>query len=239
MANGTVLNFQGNAYLSDGTSQSTSKDADGTVTFNGAFGGSTITLNDSASHYAFLYFPSGGTLNANNITFSGGRNNINAGGAISTYGGFTIGGSNIAFTNNWAHNNGGASGGAISGNDISLNASDITFTNNTGARSGGAIWSDGNVISTGNLWFYNNHAGFEVGIGYGGAIRTQNFYVTNPDAVLSTRSGKPSRLATSIALLCPATPISNLNVGFNATGSNSILAFSNPGVRMANAFSSV
>ena len=175
-SNGTY-DLQGDASFSYGPK---TYYAIGNQVFNGAANtSSTITINNESY---FLVLSPSSTWTLNNITFTGGNNNLDGGGVISVRDyNFVISGNSAAFINNHAYNNGGASGGAIHvlRGDLTLNTQNFLAQGNTGGGSGGAIWTTGSITVNGNLSVINNEAGLtgnaQAG-GYGGGVRTDSFY---------------------------------------------------------------
>ncbi|MCL2656710.1 MAG: autotransporter outer membrane beta-barrel domain-containing protein [Betaproteobacteria bacterium] len=166
---GTVWNLQGNATLfSPNTTPNVNygrtlpTGATG-LTINGVASGSTVTLNDGAGHYGYMYSTSATTLSLSNVTFTGGRNTDTggAGGSYSTSAGGII------------YNNGG----------LTLNTSGaVAFENSTvpgapGTAIGGALYTNGvmTLNVTGSLAISGNSSS---GFG-GGAYALQGLAINN------------------------------------------------------------
>lgn len=189
MTGGSTFDLNGNAIISG---SSVSKSIGDTLTFNGQPGGSTITMNNSGSNYTYLSLSGNTTVIANDIIFSGGRNNNYAGGVFSAnYSNLTIDGTNVTIKDSYSRNNGGSSGGAIhlANGNLTILADTLTLENNRGDSSGGAVWISGDMSVAGNLNLINNEGG--AAYSYGGAIRVENmFEATGTDKTINMSGNK-------------------------------------------------
>lgn len=169
MTDGTVFNLLGDAKIFGGT-----KSLSGSVTFNGQPGGSVITLNNNGSSYTKLTTSTtNSTIVGNNVTFTGG-NSGSQGGAFTSSAPLNISGSSVSFKNNASSSYGGAihiNRLTTTDNNLTITADKFTLEGNTSTTSGGGIWTNGNLILTGDLDLISNRSG-----GYGGGIRVENIF---------------------------------------------------------------
>jgi predicted outer membrane repeat protein len=159
----TVWNLLGDAYVSNGTSASVAVSLPSGLTIDGAAGGSTITMNDGANHFAYFNFATDVTLNLNDVTFTGGGTS-----RVMEGNGHDIvlnGTGTLGFINN-----SGPIGGVIhTTGSVTLDASVITLANNSSSSTGGVIWS-GQDITIGNADSIVTIDGNRANIG--GALKT-------------------------------------------------------------------
>lgn len=212
--NVTVWTLEGNAFLSDGVNASAAKALPtGTpgLTINGAAGGSTITLNDGAGHFAHF---SGTTtaLNLSNVILTGGSDAN--GGVILTTGPLTV---NTTGSVSLIGNNASSAGGAINvgTNSLTVNGG-LEANGNRAGTFGGVIVAGGNpILITGAVAMNGNIAAG----GVGGAISQ-----TTANVSLATVSGNVSltnNTSTASGSVIEIGTSGNISIG-NGSGSITI-----------------
>lgn len=139
--------------------------------FGGTITAENSTFTDNRAYYGGAISNNQGTSNLDNCTFT--SNLSSNGGAIYNYDGATTV-DNSTFTNNFV----GGGGGAIYNIGSELTANNCTFTDNTASDTagGGAIYNSGGAVTVENSNFTGNRAtGYLAG---GGAIYTKDGTLT-------------------------------------------------------------
>ncbi|MFC0577253.1 autotransporter outer membrane beta-barrel domain-containing protein [Paraburkholderia solisilvae] len=238
LANGDIWNLQGDAYLSNGTSVSVAKALPAGIpglTINGVAGGSTVTLNDGAGHYAY-FSGSATTLNLSDIRFTGGLvpAGVN-GGVINTAGALVI---NTTGTVSFINNSAGRNGGVIYATQpVTINGSVVANNNSALNGSGGGVIyvASGALTINGSVSMDSNFAGGPSNTSPAGALYANggiSLATTGGDVSLTnnlsnTSGGAASSGTSTIAVgnSAASVTLTGNRAGFNKDGTQHSVGF--------------
>ncbi|MDZ7957637.1 MAG: CHAT domain-containing protein [Aulosira sp. DedQUE10] len=162
-----------------------------TLTLNGA-GASNTIIDGINSNQLFSIF-SEGIITINNLAIINGRGVGNDGGGIAYFGSGTLNVNNITFTGNsteFSIESGGSGGGIYSGSGT-LNVNNSTFSGNSASNGGGGIYNggEGNTVNVNNSTFSSNSATNSGGGLYNTSISQANINSSTFSGNLATDGG--------------------------------------------------